>query len=75
MPSKRNSVSVIGKDRIGNNAAVSSVRENELAVVELDTSLGRMLGLTEGQKVGILGCTVCGILTVLGGYFSPPKPP
>ncbi|OXV10992.1 hypothetical protein Egran_01254 [Elaphomyces granulatus] len=53
MPSKRNSVSVIGKDRIGNNSAVSSVRENELAVVELDTSLGRMLGLTEGQKVGI----------------------
>jgi hypothetical protein len=75
MPSKRNSVSVIGKDRIGNISAVSSVRENEVAVVELDTSLGRMLGLTEGQKVGTLECTICGILTGLGGYFSPSKPP
>lgn len=48
MPSKRKLASVVSKDGISGG---SSAREHEVAVVEIDSSFGRVLGLTEGQKV------------------------
>ncbi|KAL1968522.1 hypothetical protein VTN77DRAFT_1732 [Rasamsonia byssochlamydoides] len=50
MPSKRKLAPVVGKDGISGG---SSAREHEVAVVEIDTTFGRVLGLTEGQKVGL----------------------
>ncbi|KAJ6108500.1 hypothetical protein N7523_009823 [Penicillium sp. IBT 18751x] len=50
MPSKRKPAPVVGRDGI--NGGFS--REQEAASVELDTTFGRLLGLTEGQKVGLL---------------------
>ncbi|KAJ5738881.1 hypothetical protein N7493_002036 [Penicillium malachiteum] len=50
MPSKRRLAPVVSRDGIG--AGYS--REQEIATVELDTTFGRLLGLTEGQKVGLL---------------------
>lgn len=47
MPSKRKPASVVGRDGI--NSGFS--REQEASSVELDTTFGRLLGLTEGQKV------------------------
>ncbi|KAE8380691.1 P-loop containing nucleoside triphosphate hydrolase protein [Aspergillus bertholletiae] len=50
MPSKRKLAPVVGKDGI--NSGPSS-REQDISTVELDTTFGRVLGLTEGQRVGI----------------------
>ncbi|KAJ5666198.1 uncharacterized protein N7477_008646 [Penicillium maclennaniae] len=50
MPSKRKPAPVVGRDGI--NGGFS--REQEASSVELDTTFGRLLGLTEGQKVGLL---------------------
>lgn len=47
MPSKRKPAPVVGRDGI--NGGFS--REQEASSVELDTTFGRLLGLTEGQKV------------------------
>jgi peroxin-1 len=47
MPSKRKLAPVVGRD--GMNGGFS--REQEISTVELDTTFGRLLGLTEGQKV------------------------
>lgn len=47
MPSKRKPAPVVGRDGI--NSGFS--REQEASSVELDTTFGRLLGLTEGQKV------------------------
>ncbi|KAI2711382.1 hypothetical protein CBS147318_8050 [Penicillium roqueforti] len=49
MPSKRRLAPVVGRDGI--NSGYS--REQEVSTVELDTTFGRLLGLTEGQKVGL----------------------
>ncbi|KGO76882.1 ATPase, AAA-type, core [Penicillium italicum] len=49
MPSKRRLAPVVGRDGI--NSGYS--REQETSTVELDTTFGRLLGLTEGQKVGL----------------------
>lgn len=48
MPSKRKRAPLVSKDGISGG---SSAREHEVAVVEIDSSFGRVLGLTEGQKV------------------------
>jgi hypothetical protein len=48
MPSKRRLAPVITRDGIGGG---SSAREQEVPVIEIDTTFGRVLGLTEGQKV------------------------
>ncbi|KAJ5485142.1 hypothetical protein N7539_005130 [Penicillium diatomitis] len=50
MPSKRKLAPVVGRE--GMNGGFS--REQEISTVELDTTFGRLLGLTEGQKVGLL---------------------
>ncbi|KDE77787.1 AAA+-type ATPase [Aspergillus oryzae 100-8] len=50
MPSKRRLAPVVGKDGI--NSGPSS-REQDISTVEMDTTFGRVLGLTEGQRVGI----------------------
>ncbi|KAL3475810.1 AAA+-type ATPase [Aspergillus californicus] len=50
MPSKRRLAPVVGRDGINNS---SSTREQDASTVELDTTFGRVLGLSEGQKVGI----------------------
>ncbi|KAI9372083.1 P-loop containing nucleoside triphosphate hydrolase protein [Aspergillus egyptiacus] len=51
MPSKRRLAPVVGRDGIHNS---SSTREQDVSTVELDTTFGRVLGLSEGQRVGIL---------------------
>ncbi|KAL4979830.1 P-loop containing nucleoside triphosphate hydrolase protein [Aspergillus desertorum] len=50
MPSKQRIAPVVGKDGISNP---SFTREQDVATVELDTTFGRVLGLSEGQRVGI----------------------
>ncbi|OQD81799.1 hypothetical protein PENANT_c025G02492 [Penicillium antarcticum] len=49
MPSKRRLAPVVGRDGI--NGGYS--REQEVSTIELDTTFGRLLGITEGQKVGL----------------------
>ncbi|KAJ5113210.1 hypothetical protein N7456_001744 [Penicillium angulare] len=48
MPSKRRLAPVVGREGINNS------REQEISTVELDTTFGRLLGLADGQKVGLL---------------------
>ena len=48
MPSKRKLASVVGR---GSQRVSTAGREQELAVIEVDATFGRMLGLTDGQKV------------------------
>jgi peroxin-1 len=48
MPSKRKLAPVIGKEGLRGDTS----REHEVAVVEVDSTFGKVLGLTEGQKVG-----------------------
>ncbi|GAB1211887.1 hypothetical protein ATERTT37_001011 [Aspergillus terreus] len=50
MPSKRKLAPVVGRDGISSG---SSAREQDVSTVELDTTFGRVLGLSEGQSVGI----------------------
>lgn len=50
MPSKRRIAPVVGRDGINNS---SSTREQDASTVELDTTFGRVLGLSEGQRVSI----------------------
>ncbi|KAL5365110.1 P-loop containing nucleoside triphosphate hydrolase protein, partial [Aspergillus floccosus] len=50
MPSKRKLAPVVGRDGISSG---SSAREQDVSTVELDTTFGRVLGLSEGQRVGI----------------------
>ncbi|KAI9814791.1 MAG: Peroxisome biosynthesis protein pex1 [Pycnora praestabilis] len=51
MPSKRKLAPVIGSGATKGNAAG---REQEVAVVEIDAAFGRVLGLTDLQKVGVI---------------------
>ncbi|PYH47584.1 AAA family ATPase peroxin 1 [Aspergillus saccharolyticus JOP 1030-1] len=50
MPSKRKLAPVVGRDGINSS---STAREQEISTVELDTTFGKVLGLADGQKVGI----------------------
>ena len=47
MPSKRRLAPVVSRDGISSGSS----REQEISTVELDTTFGRLLGLTEGQNV------------------------
>ncbi|CAM1506577.1 Fc.00g062180.m01.CDS01 [Cosmosporella sp. VM-42] len=49
MPSKRRTASLVGRD--GLNGMRGSSRDQEVALVELDATLAKTLGLSEGQKV------------------------
>ncbi|PCG96519.1 ATPase, AAA-type, core [Penicillium occitanis (nom. inval.)] len=50
MPSKRKLAPVVSRDGINSN---TSAREQEISSIEIDTTFARVLGLTEGQKVGL----------------------
>ncbi|KKK27065.1 peroxisome biosynthesis protein [Aspergillus rambellii] len=50
MPSKRRLAPVVSRDGITSS---SSARDQDVSTVELDTTFGRVLGLTEGQRIGI----------------------
>lgn len=54
MPSKRRIAPVVGRDGINNS---SSTREQDASTVELDTTFGRVLGLSEGQRVSVFRCS------------------
>ncbi|KAL1847436.1 Peroxisome biosynthesis protein pex1 [Paecilomyces lecythidis] len=49
MPSKRRLAPVIGKEGLRGESS----REHEVATIEIDSTFGKILGLTEGQKVGL----------------------
>ena len=49
MPSKRRIAPVVGRDGISGVRGGS--REQDVAVVEVDSTFGRVLGLSDGQKV------------------------
>lgn len=56
MPSKRRLAPVIGKEGLRGESS----REHEVATIEIDSTFGKILGLTEGQKVCTLcACTFC----------------
>jgi peroxin-1 len=52
LPSKRKLAPVVGKDSFSGGRPGPAAREQDVAVVEIDTMFGRTLGLSEGQKVG-----------------------
>lgn len=49
MPSKRRLAPVVNKDGI--SGARGSSREQEIPTVEIDSTFGRVLGLSDGQRV------------------------
>ncbi|PGH27875.1 hypothetical protein AJ80_00425 [Polytolypa hystricis UAMH7299] len=52
MPSKRKLAPVVGRDGISGTRGNS--REQEVPVIEIDSTFGRVLGLSDGQRVGLL---------------------
>ncbi|KKZ65812.1 hypothetical protein EMCG_01197 [[Emmonsia] crescens] len=52
MPSKRRLAPVVNKDGI--SGARGSSREQEIPTVEIDSTFGRVLGLSDGQRIGLL---------------------
>lgn len=71
MPSKRKLAPVVGRDGINS----SSSWEQEASIVEIDSTFGRVLGLTEGQKV-IHSTTELSALSLTrsGWHVSAPRP-
>lgn len=53
MPSKRKLASVVGR---GSQKGSTAGREQEVSMVEVDATFGRMLGFTDGQKVRYRSC-------------------
>ncbi|KAE9992519.1 putative pectate lyase A [Venturia inaequalis] len=53
MQSKRKLTSLVSRDGIAGSRGAAVGREQEVAVVELDTTFARLLGITEGTKVGV----------------------
>lgn len=51
MPSKRRFAPVVSKDGISGVRDFS--REQEIPTVEIDSTFGRVLGLSDGQRVSI----------------------
>ena len=51
MQSKRKLTSLVGREGIAGSRGSAVGREQEVAVVELDATFARLLGITEGQKV------------------------
>ncbi|KAF3762565.1 nucleotide binding protein [Cryphonectria parasitica EP155] len=52
MPSKRKLASIVGRDGLGSSSrGGTGLREQEVALVEIDPTLASTLGLEEGQKV------------------------
>lgn len=51
MPSKRKVAPLVGRDGINGTRGAPSVRDQEVASVEIDSTLASTLGLLDGQKV------------------------
>lgn len=51
MQAQRKPAPVVGRDGIAGSRGTPVGREQDLAVVELDATFGRLLGLGDGQKV------------------------
>jgi peroxin-1 len=51
MQSKRKLASLVGRDGIAGSRGSAVGREQEAAVVEMDATFARLLGVAEGQKV------------------------
>jgi peroxin-1 len=51
MQSKRKLAAVVGRDGIAGNRGSTASRDQEVAVVELDATFARLLGIVDGQKV------------------------
>lgn len=51
MQAQRKPAPVVGRDGIAGSRGSAVPREQDLSVVELDATFGRLLGLSEGQKV------------------------
>lgn len=51
MQSKRRLTSLVSRDGIAGSRGAAVGREQEVAVVELDSTFARLLGITEGTKV------------------------
>jgi peroxin-1 len=51
MQSKRKLAGVVGRDGIAGNRGSTASRDQEVAVVELDATFARLLGIADGQKV------------------------
>ncbi|KAF2142177.1 uncharacterized protein K452DRAFT_250025 [Aplosporella prunicola CBS 121167] len=54
MQAKRKLAPVVGRDGIAGSRGSAVGRDQDVAVVELDAAFGRLLGLEDGQKVGVL---------------------
>jgi peroxin-1 len=54
MPSKRKLAPVVGREGISGSRGAGAGREQEVSLVEIDAVFGRMLGIGEGQKVGVV---------------------
>ncbi|EFR02355.1 peroxisome biosynthesis protein PAS1 [Nannizzia gypsea CBS 118893] len=52
MPSKRKLAPVVTRDGI--NGTRGQQKDQDVAVLEIDSTFGRVLGLSDGQKVGVL---------------------
>ncbi|KAK2845301.1 hypothetical protein FQN49_005856, partial [Arthroderma sp. PD_2] len=52
MPSKRRLAPVVTRDGI--NGTRGQPKDQDVAVIEIDSTFGRVLGLADGQKVGVL---------------------
>ena len=57
MPSKRKIAPVVSRDGISGVRGAS--RDQDIAVIELDATFGRVLGLADGQKVARLHVWIC----------------
>lgn len=53
MQSKRKLAPVVGRDGLSGSRGGPAGREQDIQVVEVDSTFARLIGLTEGQKVGI----------------------
>jgi peroxin-1 len=54
MQSKRKLASLVSRDGIaGTRGSSTSAREQDVATVELDATFARLLGITDGQKIGV----------------------
>ena len=51
MQSKRKLAPVVGRDGLSGSRGSAANRDQDIPVVEVDTTFARLLGLTEGQKV------------------------
>jgi hypothetical protein len=51
MQSKRKLTSLVGREGIAGNRGAAVGREQEVAVVELDATFARLLGIADGTKV------------------------